>query len=52
MTDDDYLVFKMFLLDRKKKQLEEEIEDVKLKSIGLKDGKKSIKQIEQFFKGV
>ena len=50
LTESEKIELQRIALEKRKQQLEQELEDIKLKSIGLKNGKKSLNQLEQFFK--
>ena len=50
LTESEKIELQRIALEKRKQQLENELEDIKLKSIGLKNGKKSLNQLEQFFK--
>lgn len=50
LSESELIDLKRLSLERRKEQLEQELEDIKLKQKGLKNGKKSLEQIEQYFK--
>ena len=50
LSESELMDLKKLSLERRKEQLEQELEDIKLKQKGLKKGKKSLEQIEQYFK--
>ncbi len=50
LSESELMDLKKLSLERRKEQLEQELEDIKLKQKGLKNGKKSLEQIEQYFK--
>ena len=50
LTESEKIELQRIALEKRKQQLENELEDIKLKSIGLKNGKKSLNQLEKFFK--
>ena len=50
LSESELIDLKKLSLERRKEQLEQELEDIKLKQKGLKNGKKSLEQIEQYFK--
>lgn len=51
LTEEEQNALKIIALERKKKQLEDELEEIKLKQKGFKNGKKSVEQIKNYFKG-
>jgi len=50
LSESELMDLKKLSLERRKEQLEQELEDIKLKQKGLKNGKKSLEQIGQYFK--
>lgn len=50
LTEEEQNALKIIALERKKKQLEDELEEIKLKQKGFKNGKKSVEQIKNYFK--
>lgn len=50
LTEEEKFEFKRIALEKKKEQLEKELEDMKYKSMGLSNGKKSIELMNQYFK--
>ncbi len=50
LTEEEQNALKIIALERKKKQLEDELEEIKLKQKGFKNGKKSLEQIKNYFK--
>jgi len=50
LSESELIDLKRLSLERRKQQLEQELEDIKLKQKGLKNGKKSLEQIKQYFK--
>ena len=49
LTEAEKIELKMIALQKKKEQLEQEIEDIELQKRGFKNGKKSIEQMVQYF---
>ena len=50
LTEDEKTELQRIALEKRKEQLEQELEDIRLKSIGLKNGKSSLNQLGQYFK--
>lgn len=50
LTESEKTQLQLIALEKRKQQLEQEIEDIKLKSIGLKNGSQSLEQLKQYFK--
>ena len=50
LSESEKAELKMIALNKKKEQLEQEIEDMKLKQQGFKDGKQSVERLKQYFK--
>lgn len=50
LTESEKIELQRIALEKRKQQLEQEIEDIKLKSIGLKNGSQSLEQLKQYFK--
>ena len=50
LTEDEKIELQRIALEKRKKQLEQEIEDIKLKSKGLTNGKQTLEQLKQYFK--
>ena len=50
LTDEEIIELKTIALERRKKQLQKEIEDIKYQQRGLKNGKSSLSAIAQYFK--
>lgn len=52
LTQDELDQLQLIALEKRAKQLEEEIEDIKLKAYGLKRGKESLEEMKQYFRGL
>lgn len=50
LTEKERTELQVIALQRRKELLEKEIEEIKLKQKGLKNGKKSLKQLHNYFK--
>lgn len=50
LTESEKMELQRIALEKRKQQLEQELEDIRLKSIGLKNGKQSMEQLKQYFK--
>ena len=50
LTESEKIELQRIGLEKRKQQLENELEDIKLKSIGLKNGKKTIAELQHYFK--
>ena len=50
LTADEKAQLQLIALEKRKKQLEQEIEDLKLKQQGFKDGKNSVEAMKEYFK--
>ena len=50
LTEEEKTELQRLALERRKEQLEQELEEIKLKSQGFKKGKQSVEQLKQYFK--
>lgn len=52
LTKEEQEQLQLIALEKRAKQLEEELEEIQAKAYGLKDGKKSLDELKQYFKGI
>lgn len=50
LTESEKMELQRIALEKRKQQLEQELEDIRLKSIGLKNGKQSMEKLKNYFK--
>ena len=50
LSEQEKMQLKILALEKKKKSIEDELEDLKYTSMGFKNGKQSVKEMEYYFK--